>query len=97
MSAAAETIIIAVGHQSMCCETYSAGIVVKELKLPNGSTLLRDVRVSPDGKIAAVAHTLARYQLPTTQLGRCWMNTSAITLIDLATLSAIVGTDSPPT
>lgn len=33
MSAAAETISIAVGHQSMCFDTYSAGIVVKELKL----------------------------------------------------------------
>ncbi len=67
----------------------AAGKVVKELKLPNGSTLLRDVRVSPDGKIAAVAHTLARYQLPTTQLDRGWMNTSAITLIDLATLEVM--------
>ncbi|MEQ8825268.1 MAG: ABC transporter substrate-binding protein [Filomicrobium sp.] len=29
----AETIKIAVGHQSMCTDTYTAGIVVKELKL----------------------------------------------------------------
>jgi DNA-binding beta-propeller fold protein YncE len=67
----------------------ASGKVVKELKLPNGSTLLRDIRVSPDGKIAAVAHTLARFQLPTTQLDRGWMNTSAITLIDLATLEVM--------
>lgn len=33
MSAKAETIRIAVGHQSMCTDTYTAGIVVKELKL----------------------------------------------------------------
>lgn len=32
-SAQAETIRIAVGHQSMCTDTYTAGIVVKELKL----------------------------------------------------------------
>lgn len=32
-SAQAETIKIAVGHQSMCTDTYTAGIVVKELKL----------------------------------------------------------------
>ncbi len=29
----AETIKIAIGHQSMCTDTYTAGIVVKELKL----------------------------------------------------------------
>ena len=63
--------------------------VVKELKLPNGTTLMRDLRVAPDGKTAAAAHTLARYQLPTTQLDRGWMNTSAITLIDLEKLEVI--------
>ncbi len=31
--ASAETIKIAVGHQSMCTDTYTAGIVVKELEL----------------------------------------------------------------
>ena len=31
--AAAETIEIAIGHQSMCTDTYTAGIVVKELGL----------------------------------------------------------------
>src|SRR5437762_12859120 len=30
---AAETIRVAIGHQSMCTDTYSGGIVVKELKL----------------------------------------------------------------
>ena len=29
----AENIRIAIGHQSMCTDTYTAGIVVKELKL----------------------------------------------------------------
>lgn len=32
-SARAETIEIGIGHQSMCTDTYSAGIVIKELKL----------------------------------------------------------------
>src|SRR5262249_34928575 len=31
--AAAETIDIAIGHQSMCTDTYTGGIVIKELKL----------------------------------------------------------------
>jgi NitT/TauT family transport system substrate-binding protein len=33
VSAQAEEIRIAIGHQSMCTDTYTAGIVVKELKL----------------------------------------------------------------
>ena len=33
LQAQAETIRIAIGHQSMCTDTYTAGIVVKELKL----------------------------------------------------------------
>ncbi|MCP5516193.1 MAG: cell surface protein [Verrucomicrobiales bacterium] len=61
-----------------------AGRIAGTLLLPNGSTTLRQIRLSPDGKLAAVVHTLARYQLPTTQLERGWMNTSAVTLIDVA-------------
>jgi hypothetical protein len=67
----------------------AAGKVVKELKLPNGTTLMRDIRVSPDGMVTAVAHTLARHQMPPTQLDRGWMNTSAITLIELAKLEVM--------
>ena len=54
------------------------------IKLPNGSSGLRGVCVSPDGKYAYVSHILARYQLPTTQLERGWMNTNALTVIDTA-------------
>ncbi len=57
--------------------------VVTNLTLPNGSTGLRGVCVSPDGRFAYVTHTLGRYQLPTTQLERGWMNTSAISIVDL--------------
>ncbi len=54
------------------------------IDLPNGSTTLRDIRLSPDGTLAAVAHVLARFHLPTTQLDRGWMSTNAVTLIDPA-------------
>jgi YVTN family beta-propeller protein len=57
--------------------------VVKELELPNGSGLVMGLAVSPDGNLAAVTHNFARFNLPTTQLDRGWMNTSALTLIDL--------------
>jgi len=57
--------------------------VVKTIKFPNGSTSLHDVAISPDGQYAYVTHVLARYQLPTTQLERGWMNTNALTIIDV--------------
>lgn len=56
---------------------------VVHLRLPNGSSSLRGITVSPDGKYAFVAHILARYQMPTTQLERGWMNTNALTIIDV--------------
>lgn len=56
--------------------------VVAEIKLPNGSTGLRGLCISPDGKHVYVTHILARYQVPTTQLERGWMNTNALTIID---------------
>ena len=58
--------------------------VAATVKLPNGSTGLRDVCVSPDGKYSYVTHILARYQLPTTQLERGWMNTNALSIIDVS-------------
>lgn len=67
----------------------AAGKVVKELRLPNGSGALNEIRVSPDGKYAFVTHILARFHLPTTQLERGWMNTNAGTLIDLSDLSLV--------
>jgi YVTN family beta-propeller protein len=66
-----------------------SGSVLKELQLPNGSGLLNDLAISPDGKFAAVSHILARYPLPTTQLERGWMNTNAKTLIALDRLEVL--------
>ncbi len=57
--------------------------VVANITLPNGSASLRGVCISPDGRFAYVTHNLSRYQLPTTQLERGWMNTSGLSIIDL--------------
>ncbi len=54
-----------------------------DIGLPNGSGGLRDVCISPDGRYAYVTHLLARFQLPTTQVDRGWMNTNAFSIIDL--------------
>jgi YVTN family beta-propeller protein len=80
-----------VQHVAACVSIIDtqAGAVVKELTLPNGSGLLKDLRVSPDGKHAVVSHILARYPLPTTQVDRGWMNTNAKTIIDLERLELV--------
>ncbi len=31
--AAADTVEVSIGHQSMCTDTYTGGIVIKEMKL----------------------------------------------------------------
>jgi YVTN family beta-propeller protein len=69
-------------------DTHS-GVVVKNLRLPNGSGILKDLRISPDGKHAVVTHILARYPLPTTQVDRGWMNTNAKTIIDVERLEIL--------
>jgi len=58
--------------------------VAAHLALPDGSTALRGIAVSPDGKWAYVTHILAHYQLPTTQLERGWMCAAGLTIIDIA-------------
>lgn len=55
---------------------------VRHVMLPNGSTGVRGVGASPDGKSIYVTHTMGRYQLPTTQLERGWMNTAALSVFD---------------
>jgi YVTN family beta-propeller protein len=65
------------------------GKLLKHLPLPNGSGLLNDVAISPDGRYACVTHVLGRFQLPTTQVERGWINSNALTLIDLETLAVL--------
>ena len=67
----------------------SSKAVIRQWQLPNGSGLLREVKISPDGRYACVTHVLARFQLPTTQLERGWMNSNAMTLIDLSTMTIV--------
>ena len=55
---------------------------VTPIRLPDGSSSVRGLCMSPDGKYVYVVHILARYQLPTTQLDRGWMNTNAMSIID---------------
>ena len=52
------------------------------ISLPNGSTALSGIAVSPDGRYVYVSHILARFTVPTSQLERGWMNTNALSIID---------------
>lgn len=63
--------------------------VATTIALPNGSTQPRGICMSPDGRYAYVTHVLARYQLPTTQLARGWMNTNALTVIEIASRKVV--------
>jgi len=60
--------------------------LIAMIRLPNGSAGLRGICVSPDGRYVYVTHVLPHYQLPTTQLERGWMNTNALSVIDVAEL-----------
>lgn len=60
-----------------------------EIRLPNGSTMLRDIQISPDGRYACVTHQIDRFRLPTTQLDRGWVMTNAMSLIDLSKMKLI--------
>jgi YVTN family beta-propeller protein len=57
--------------------------VVTSIELPNGTTALQGICIPPDGRYAYAAHILARYTVPTTQLERGWINTNALSIIDI--------------
>ncbi len=69
-------------------DTASATCVA-EIALPTGSHSLRGIAGSPDGRHLFVAHLLSRYQIPTTQVLRGWMNTAALSVLDAATLTRV--------
>lgn len=67
----------------------TASLETSSIRLQNGSSSVRGICFSPDGKYAYVAHILSRFQIPTTQLELGWMNTNAMSLIDVASRELI--------
>jgi YVTN family beta-propeller protein len=57
--------------------------LIRSINLPNGSTNLRGICLSSDGNYAYATHILAHYQLPTTQIDRGWINSNALSIIDV--------------
>jgi len=60
-----------------------SGRTVASVRSPEGTIDLRCVKVSPDGRHAAVTHGVSRFRLPTTSLERGWVTTNAFSLIDV--------------
>lgn len=56
--------------------------------LCNGAGNVKDIVASPDGKTLYVSHLVARYTYPTTQLDAGWVNTNAVSVIDVASNKA---------
>ncbi|MBT3279433.1 MAG: cell surface protein [Phycisphaerales bacterium] len=74
------------GNEAYCQVSFidtTTDKLITELNLDNGATSLRGVAISPDGKFAYLTHILARYQLPTTQIERGWINTNALAILDI--------------
>ncbi len=55
--------------------------VSKIITMVNGSTNLKDIALSPDGKYLYVSHTIGRYNVATTHADRGWIYSNAITEI----------------
>jgi len=56
---------------------------VTNIKMPGGSTAMREIAISPAGRWAYAVHTVGRTTLPTTQLERGWVVTNGLSVIDL--------------
>ncbi|HEY9063092.1 MAG TPA: RICIN domain-containing protein [Pseudobacteroides sp.] len=54
------------------------------ITLPQGSSNVRGIKCSQDGKWAYVLHTFGKTSLPTTQITKGWVMTNAVTIIDIA-------------
>ncbi|MDR1937365.1 MAG: c-type cytochrome [Tannerellaceae bacterium] len=53
--------------------------------LENGAQSVAGLAISPDGHYLYAVHVLSRFNVPITQLERGWVNTNALSIIDLKT------------
>ncbi|HPK36885.1 MAG TPA: c-type cytochrome [Kiritimatiellia bacterium] len=73
-------------HVYAVVEVYDAATLKKRatLNLPAGAFAVRDMVMSRDGKTCFVSHSVGRFTVPTTHLDRGWINTSAVSIFDVA-------------
>ena len=60
-------------------------VVLEHIPLTDGTQSIEDVCFSKSGDMLFVTHLLSRYFFPTSQLERGWMNTNAVSLINIPT------------
>jgi len=51
--------------------------------LPNGSQLVTGITFSTDGRYVYAVHLVSRFNMPITQIDRGWVNTNALSIIDV--------------
>ena len=62
---------------------------IKHIRLANGSNALRGMCLAADGKYLFISHNLGRFQVPTSQLEQGWMNTNALSIVDVDSLKFV--------
>ena len=55
---------------------------IASINLPNGAINAQEVAI--EGNFAYVTHIVARFNVPTTQVERGWINTNAVSIIDIS-------------
>ncbi len=55
---------------------------ITQIALPNGSINGKKIIITKDGRFCICTHSVARFNVPTTQVERGWINTNAISIID---------------
>jgi len=97
---AGEVIACALPDQPALAPHVAAKVCFVEgpcILLPNGSTSVRGLALSPDGRWAFLTHIVARFTAHTTQLEQGWINTNALSIVDVKArrLHATVLLDDP--
>ena len=71
-------------YTSLCLYDSATLEKVATLDLPGGAFGICDSAMSADGKHYFVSHSIGRFTVPTTHLDRGWINTSAVSVFDVA-------------
>jgi YVTN family beta-propeller protein len=61
----------------------ATGSIRTNITLPSGAQSLTGITCSSDGRYIYAVHLLSRFSVPITQLDRGWVNTNALSIIDL--------------
>ncbi len=62
-------------------------IKIKDIKLANGSNAVQSLCITDNGEYLLVVHNLGRFQVPTSQIQQGWMNTSAMSVVNIPAMS----------